>query len=184
LRAPEQVRRDGRGAGTALGGCRSVIKRRCSSCHTQASGKPLPLVIERGDTRGLTRPLGPHERRVIKDDPLAYYGAEILINFTNPERSPVLLAPLSGPAGGWGRCGLVFTDRKDPDYQHMLARIREGKRIMDAGPRYTETGFKPNRQYVREMKKYGVLPESFDRGAHEIDVFETDRKYWRSLWYE
>jgi hypothetical protein len=54
---------------------------------------------------------------------------------------------------------------------------------MDEGPRYTQPGYRPNRQYVREMKKYGILPESFDLESGEIDIFETDRKYWESLWH-
>jgi hypothetical protein len=33
------------------------------------------------------------------------------------------------------------------------------------------------------MKRYGVLPETFDIDRDKIDVFETDRRYWESMWY-
>ena len=42
-------------------------------------------------------------------------------------------------------------------------------------------GFKPSEQYVREMKRYGVLPAGFDLVKDPIDVYATDRKYWQSL---
>jgi hypothetical protein len=39
-------------------------------------------------------------------------------------------------------------------------------------------GFRPNVHYVREMKRYGVLPASLDARSDPIDVYATDRKYW------
>jgi inorganic pyrophosphatase len=33
------------------------------------------------------------------------------------------------------------------------------------------------------MKQYGILPATFDRAKDPIDVYQTDRAYWRSLWY-
>jgi hypothetical protein len=44
-------------------------------------------------------------------------------------------------------------------------------------------GFRPNEHYVREMKRYGVLPTSYNPASHPIDVYETDQAYWRSFWY-
>jgi hypothetical protein len=44
--------------------------------------------------------------------------------------------------------------------------------------------FKPNRQYVREMKRFGILPAEFNLNRDPIDVFETDRRYWRFFWCE
>ena len=34
-----------------------------------------------------------------------------------------------------------------------------------------------------EMKRYGLLAESFDPATGAIDVYQTDRAYWQSLWY-
>jgi hypothetical protein len=42
--------------------------------------------------------------------------------------------------------------------------------------------YRPDAQYVREMKRYGILPPTFDLSKDPIDVFETDRAYWRSFW--
>jgi len=43
-------------------------------------------------------------------------------------------------------------------------------------------GFRPYKHYIREMKVYGILPESF--GPDDpIDPYKIDEKYWRSHWY-
>jgi len=42
--------------------------------------------------------------------------------------------------------------------------------------------FKPNPQYVRELKKYGVIPRDFDLARQPLDYFAADQAYWRSLW--
>ena len=44
-------------------------------------------------------------------------------------------------------------------------------------------GFKPNEHYVREMKRYGVLPASFDLAQDSIDVYATDAEYFQSFWH-
>ena len=49
---------------------------------------------------------------------------------------------------------------------------------------YHMPGFRPDKHYVREMKRYGILPAAFDPAKDPIDVFETDRAYWRSMWYK
>ena len=33
------------------------------------------------------------------------------------------------------------------------------------------------------MKKYGILPDSFDLAKDPIDIYKTDQRYWESLWY-
>jgi hypothetical protein len=43
--------------------------------------------------------------------------------------------------------------------------------------------FRPNQQYVREMKRFGVLPADFKVTADPIDPFETDQRYWKLFWY-
>ncbi len=32
------------------------------------------------------------------------------------------------------------------------------------------------------MKRFGILPASFDAAKDLIDVFQTDEAYWRSFW--
>ncbi len=42
---------------------------------------------------------------------------------------------------------------------------------------------KPSSHYIREMKRYGVLPPNFDAATHPIDVYATDEAYFQSFWY-
>jgi hypothetical protein len=48
--------------------------------------------------------------------------------------------------------------------------------IMDGG-----TPDAPSPQYVREMKRYGILPRE---PAGAVDVYATDEAYFRSFWHE
>ncbi len=41
----------------------------------------------------------------------------------------------------------------------------------------------PSPLYVREMKRYGILPPEVDPATTPIDVYATDEAYWRSFWY-
>jgi hypothetical protein len=50
--------------------------------------------------------------------------------------------------------------------------------IMDGG-----TPERPSPNYIREMKRYGVLPEDFELGRDPIDVYALDEAYWRTFWY-
>lgn len=167
-----------------------LLKRRCGECHavgdpTNEKGRALPFQPNTaGNRRGLNRPTGAFERIVLENDPLARFSVNVLLNFTRPHNSPLLLGPLVKEHGGFGSCGSVFKDTKDPDYQQLLALIVRSKGEMDATPRYATPGFQPNRQYVREMKRYGILPASFDPTKEPLDIFKTDQAYWKSLWYQ
>jgi len=118
-----------------------------------------------------------------------------LHNLTRPAKSLLLLKPLAPAAGGHGmrkkttvdgkevtKCVSVFADTRDPDYQAMLAVIRQGAQQLDVIKRFDMPGFRPNVHYIREMKLYGVLPADLsDDGP--IDPYKVDQAYWRSLWY-
>jgi len=113
------------------------------------------------------------------------FDAGVLVNYTQPEYSCILLAPLAKEAGGYGRCGdAVFTNKNDAAYIKLLASIKDGKTLYDARPPWGTAGWKPNAQYVREMKRFGILPASFDLAKDAFDPFATDQTYWRSLWPE
>ena len=44
-------------------------------------------------------------------------------------------------------------------------------------------GFRPNKHYVREMQRFGILAQTL--GADDdIDVYATDQAYWKSFWYQ
>ena len=78
---------------------------------------------------------------------------------------------------------MVFADTGDPDYLAILAHIRAAASRLEEIRRFDMPGFRPNEHYIREMKRYGVLPAAFDPAKDPIDAYETDRCYWRSLWY-
>jgi len=139
---------------------KAVLARRCAACHP--GGKP------RTDKH-------------------------LLLNLTRPEKSIVLLAPLARKAGGLELCKLkkgvkarnarvpVFADTRDPDYRMLLGDVARAKRALDRIKRFDMPGFRPNVHYLREMKRYGILPSSSDP-ARAPDVYAMDRAYWKSLW--
>jgi hypothetical protein len=51
--------------------------------------------------------------------------------------------------------------------------------IMDGG-----TPENPSPLYIREMKRYGILPAEFDPAKDPFDVYALDQAYWRSFWYQ
>ena len=113
--------------------------------------------------------------------------AELFYNLTRPEKSLVLLAPLSKEAGGYGKCEKggrdVFTDKSDGDYYRLLEIIKQSKRQLDTKKRFDMPGFAPNEHYVREMKKYRIIPSDLSDNT-TIDVYATDHAYWKSFWYD
>jgi cytochrome c553 len=191
LRNQRQQNAAGSASATVFGRVHEVLNRRCVSCHQaggqpDSPGMPLPFTQElaRNSRQASPRPTAVYERVVFENDPIARTSPNILVNFSRPEFSPLLLGPLAKAAGGWGSCGDVFVGKDDADYQRVLAAIKEGKSILEAEPRFSTPGFKPNRQYVREMKRFGILPASFDPAKDTLDVFQVDQEYWKSLWHE
>ncbi|HUS71556.1 MAG TPA: hypothetical protein VMY06_00710 [Sedimentisphaerales bacterium] len=143
-----------------------AIQRRCARCHNK-NFLPLPRALSGGTLR----------HRVF--------------NLTRPEKSLMLLAPLSSETGGYGLCkqrdksseaATVFADTNDPDYRKILALCIAGKEHLDKTKRFDMQGFRPLPSYVREMRRYGILPKDPPEDV-EIDVYATDQAYWRSLWY-
>ncbi|MCP5109938.1 MAG: hypothetical protein GY953_03790 [bacterium] len=99
----------------------------------------------------------------------------------------MLLAPLGKKPGGYGLCAsaegrAVFADTSDPDYQKILLAIADAKKWLDEAKRFDMPGFRPRQDWVREMKRYGILPAG-DDGTERLDVYAVERKYWESLWY-
>ena len=176
-----------------------AVDRRCGVCHPK---EQLPRHVTAqipldawGDMLSWTRPLSRYSRHRI-------------FNLTRPEKSPILLTALSKQAGGHAdgqplasiadpqpvtedraqppkpiRHPIVFSDTADPDYGIILAHLEAAKRKLDEIKRFDMPGFTPNEHYVREMKRYGVLPASFDPTSEPIDVYAIDRAYWESFWH-
>jgi len=158
-----------------------VFNRRCAECHGNGKKHNIPTLSTNRDFRG-----GPTGRK-------SSFFAHLLYNLKRPDKSRVLLAPLAKDAGGWGGMKKskgkevsheIFKNSKDPDYQTILKVISSGKDYIDnKDKRWHMAGFKPNSDYVREMKRYGILPEEFDVEKDPINIFETDQKYWEALWH-
>ena len=163
----------------------AAVKRRCASCHT--GRKKLPASI--GDELGMSF------WRFSGNDSRLQYSRHRLFDFTNPDQSLLLTAPLSKSAGGSDtpnkakdgkdipRCEKVFKDTSDPDYKAILSLCAAGKKNLDTIKRFDMPGFKPRPGYIREMKKYGILRPSYDRQKDPIDVYEVEGRYFESLWY-
>ncbi len=152
----------------------AVIRKRCASCHK--GNRRLPTALSGNSKR---------------------YNRELVFNLSRPEKSEFLLGPLSKAAGGYGTCQAkakppkgkkrvppVFADTKDPDYRKLLAWIRRGKHYLGhENKRFDMAGFRPGRPYIREMKRYGILPK--DLGPDDpVDPYKTDQAYWESFWYQ
>ncbi|MHB9081408.1 MAG: HzsA-related protein [Pirellulaceae bacterium] len=189
LRNADDQALDTRSAGRVLWESAAILKQRCGECHAlgqpqNETGRAIPFNPLIGcNPRGLKRAMGYFERVVLENDPQTKFSPHILVNMTRPEYSPLLLGPLAKSAGGWESCGPVFADTNDPAYQQMLGSLRRGKAEGDVRPRYGTPGFRPNRQYVRELKRYGILASDLDPNTSPIDIFQADRDYWKSSWY-
>ena len=48
--------------------------------------------------------------------------------------------------------------------------------------RFDMPGFRPREAWIREMKRYGILPADY-AGSQKLDYYAIERRYWESLWY-
>jgi hypothetical protein len=62
--------------------------------------------------------------------------------------------------------------------------IEAGRRRLEQTTRFDMANFKPPDAYVRELKKYGVLPATFDNEVERLDVYAADRRYWDLFEYD
>jgi hypothetical protein len=165
---------------------RSTIERRCGDCHTDA--------FRYGRHH---HPSGADHRETL--------GSRV--NYTHPEKSLLLRAPLAKSAGGLELCrqrkaarfpgketenwrlegtpAVVFAGTQDPDYRAMLKQIQEAAARYVPG-RNERPGFVPHHDWVREMKRNGVLPEAFEPdGSHPLQFyFDVDAAYYALFHHE
>ncbi|MGD0536951.1 MAG: hypothetical protein ABSC03_04815 [Verrucomicrobiota bacterium] len=160
----------------------AVLARRCAACHTEpARLLPTSLADERGVSFWQPE----------LNDPRLNTSRHIVFNLSRPEKSLMVLAPLAPAAGGWGLCrdpkshqpASVFADAQDPDYQVLLAMCAAGRDHLARIKRFDMPDFRPRADWVRELKRYGILPAEFHPGD-AVDVYATEQRYWKSLWYQ
>lgn len=159
-----------------------VMANRCAGCHDQPS-RLLPRSFS--DERGVSF------WQPSMNDPRLLTSRHIVFNLSRPEKSLLLLAPLAESEGGWGLCRdpktqkivSVFTSKTDPDYRKLLAFCEAGKSHLESIKRFDMPGFQPRSEWVREMARYGILSTN-SSGEDTIDVYATERRYWKSLWYQ
>ena len=157
-----------------------VITRRCAECHTGHMRLPKNLTDDRGISYW----------RPNWNDKALLLSRHIVFNLTRPEKSLMLLAPLAKTAGGYAvdteeetpPHPVIFKDTNDPDYQAILAMVDAGRKRLDEVKRFDMPGFKPRKEYIREMKRYGVLPTDLPADT-PVDPYKTDQAYWQALWY-
>jgi hypothetical protein len=169
----------------------AAIERRCISCHSGARAVPKSAVDALSVGPGGNACSG-YEDSEYLSPPMRTYFRHRVFNLTHPEDSLMLLAPLAKSAGGFGTClasasnaasGPVFADVNDPDYQAILAAIRDTGKRLDEITQHDKPNFIPNNDWMREMKRFGILPPDLDPARTHVDPFETEKRYWESLWY-
>ncbi len=178
---PSQTHPDFPEANTAYG----VIEWRCGGCHFG----DLSLAHTLSDENGLS--YGEPDW----SDPRQLLSRHLVFNLTRPDKSLVLLAPLAVEAGGFGLCKVrdaaeswksggvpmvIFHTTSDPDYLKLLALCKAGQARIETIKRFDMHDFRPPRAYVREMKRYGVIPADLPPDA-PLDVYKADRAYWDSF---
>jgi len=158
----------------------SVIRRNCNACHTGV--EKLPAHVGDHEAR-------PPWEQLTQDDPRRHIARHLLFNLSRPEKSLMLLAPLAREAGGFGFCKgtsenstNIFASTGDADYKIILASISDAKKNLDEMKRFDMPGFRPRTAWIREMIRYGILPEDL-KPTDPIDPYAVEREYWKSLWY-
>ncbi len=154
-----------------------AIRRRCVSCHTGPTALPVSLSDE----------IDLSFWRPDWNDPRLKHSRHIVFNLSRPEKSLMLLAPLSQTAGGYGLCHAAdgaptFADTGDADYGRILAMCVAGRERLETIKRFDMPGFRPPVPYLREMARIGVLSALPPEGQ-PVDTYALDEAYWRTQWF-
>ena len=167
-----------------------VLQRRCDDCHRDATTLPNSP----SDNKGMV-PWGEKAMNDLalpesqRNNPVFRFNRHLIYNLSRPEKSLQLLAPLSKEAGGFGICraeegppSAVFANTSDPDYSTLLLAIEDAGDYLRDIKRFDMPEFQPRREYVREMKRFGILPPDMKPDT-PVDPYVTDQAYWQAQWY-
>lgn len=179
----------GKAWGHAAHAVHTVANKRCSSCHKNEKERNVNGIPFNGHIRHTVEakawpgPRAAHQRLTTTNDPAALFDITQLVDLTNPEQSAFLRVPLAKTAGGLEHHGhAIFKDTNDPDYQMALSFFKKAQKVYLDRPAWGMQGWKPNKDYLRELKRFNVLPASFDLSKEPFDPFKADQLYWKSLW--
>ena len=78
----------------------------------------------------------------------------------------------------------TFRSTQDADYRKILAAISKVSDELNRIKRFDMAGFRPRPEYLREMKRFGILPVTFDDRQDPADPYLIDAKYWQSFWHQ
>ena len=152
-----------------------AMNNKCASCHTGETQLPISVSDEIRHAWWVY-PNSPNDSR-------RKFSRHLFFDLTHPEKSVLLLAPLSREAGGNETCGsAILTGKDDPYYQAILAGIERAKMRLDEVKRFDMPDFVPRPEYIREMITYGILPMDHDP-LSLVDFYDLEQRYWRLLWY-
>jgi hypothetical protein len=153
-------------------------------CGMVGVGLPIGPMFERcGSCHARPEPGANPPRNALYFGPASSVWPGVACNLSRPELSRMLVAPLSKQAGGLGMCGdSGFATDRDPLYGAILASIRQAGQELARIKRFDMPGFQPNPHYIREMQRFGALPDRLDP-SKPIDPYAADRTYWDSFIY-
>ena len=127
------------------------------------------------------------------DDPRLKHSRHIVFNLTRPDKS--LRPPRPARQGRRRLRPLPRARRRNPAPAPSLpgattpTTARSSRCATPAAAASTEIkrfdmpGFRPRPEWVREMKRYGILPAALDPAA-PLDVYAIEQQYWQSLWHQ
>jgi len=72
-----------------------------------------------------------------------------------------------------------FASTNAPSYRALLAMCVRDQEQPDTVKRFDMPGFRPRPDWIREMRRYGILAAD---AAETMDCYNTARRYWQSLW--
>ena len=157
----------------------SVIINDCRSCHREL----MPDIIEE---KNLTWWRSRVDVTSGKIDQNKYkeairFSRHAIYNLDNPQKSTILLAPLSKISGGHGLCRnkrgkAIFESTSSEGYQSILKAIDFSSEYFKKIKRFDDPDFTVSPDYFREMKRYGVLED--DVKIEDVDPYKTDSIYW------
>ena len=158
----------------------NVIEKNCQKCHSELMKN---ICSEENLSFWSARKLvSAGWMKIPKYEEAIRFSRHIIYNLDEPEKSTILMAPLSEESGGYGLCKNestntpIFNSRSDKDYLTLLEAVNNSSEYLDSIKRFDMIDFVVRPEYYREMKRYGVLTD--DVPIEEVNPYVADSIYW------